>query len=81
MAPTATPQEIRKAYHKLCKEWHPDRVGSGAGHNADADKARRMFVLVSRAFEVLSDPRLRDEYDSGVDVDAGSRSAASGSRR
>ena len=81
VAPTATPQEIRKAYHKLCKEWHPDRVGSGAGHNADADKARRMFVLVSRAFEVLSDPRLRDEYDSGIDVDAGSRSAASGSRR
>ncbi len=52
----ATPEEIKAAYYKLAREYHPD-VGS-----QDPDMAQK-FALISQAYRVLSDPQRRHQYD------------------
>lgn len=54
---TATPEEIKKAYRRLAREFHPD-VNPGAD-------AEDRFKEVTHAYEVLSDPSQRQNYDSG----------------
>ncbi|GAA0713657.1 DnaJ domain-containing protein [Dactylosporangium roseum] len=53
--PTASPQEIRLAYRRLARRFHPDR-------NPDPGAEER-FRLLTEAYEVLSDDRARAEYD------------------
>ena len=53
VSPTATEAEIRRAYRKLAKAHHPD---------ANPGSEER-FKEVSAAYEVLSDPTKRKEYD------------------
>jgi molecular chaperone DnaJ len=55
---TATKEEITKAYRKGAKTHHPD-VNPG-----DADAARR-FGEIQEAYDILSDPNKRAEYDRG----------------
>jgi hypothetical protein len=50
----ASPKEIRKAYRKLALKWHPDR-------NPDDPKAEVRFKEISRAYDILSDPKKRKE--------------------
>jgi DnaJ-class molecular chaperone len=58
---TATPEEIRKAYKKLCLDCHPDR-------NPGDPDAEDRFKQVSAAYQTLSDPKRRKMYDvSGKD--------------
>jgi len=52
----ATSSEIKKAYYKLARLYHPDKAGDDA---AAADK----FQLISEAYRVLSDADLRKKYD------------------
>ena len=52
----ADDREIRKAYRKLAKQYHPD-------HNPDDQKAEEKFKEVSEAYEVLSDKEKRQKYD------------------
>ncbi len=49
-------QEIRSAYRKLAREWHPDINKS--------EKAEERFNKISQAYQVLSDPKKRKQYDT-----------------
>jgi DnaJ-class molecular chaperone len=55
---TATPDEIKRAYRKLAKEWHPDRHPP---HERAAVETK--FKAIAEANEVLSDPEKRKRYD------------------
>lgn len=54
---SASIDEIKKAYRKLAKKYHPDV-------NPDYKQAEEKFKEVSEAYEVLSDPEKRDQYDN-----------------
>jgi curved DNA-binding protein len=53
---TATPKEIKDAYRKLARKFHPDL------HPEDKD-AIKNFQQINEANEVLSDPEKRKKYD------------------
>jgi molecular chaperone DnaJ len=54
----ASPEEIKKAYRKLARTYHPDR-------NPDDKQAEARFKEISQAHDVLGDPEKRKQYDSG----------------
>ena len=53
---SATQEEIKKAYRKQALKFHPDK-------NKDDPDAESMFKLISRAYDVLSDPEKKQVYD------------------
>src|ERR1700686_2572837 len=55
----ATPEEIKKAYRKLARKYHPDR-------NPNDKSAEARFKEISQAHDVLGDPDKRKQYDSGA---------------
>jgi len=55
----ASDDEIKRAYRKLAKEWHPDRHPE-----EERDAVEKKFKAISEANEVLSDPEKRKRYDS-----------------
>jgi predicted Zn-dependent protease with MMP-like domain len=58
---SATSDEIRHAYRRLAKMWHPDRYATGP-ENLRQQAERRMRLL-TEAYAALSDPASRTHYD------------------
>jgi molecular chaperone DnaJ len=54
----ASQEEIRRAYRKLARKHHPDA-------NRDDPKAEDRFKEIQHAYEILSNPEKRREYDEG----------------
>lgn len=59
---TADEAEIKKAFRKLAKTYHPDR-------NKNDAKAKDRFAEVNQAYEILGDAKKRAEFDRGA-IDA-----------
>jgi len=59
---SATSRELKRAYHKLAVEYHPDK------NPDDREGAEQRFKAVAQAYEVLSDEDTRKKYDAGEDV-------------
>jgi curved DNA-binding protein len=65
---TAKSEEIQKAFRKLARQYHPD-VAKGK----DKASAEEKFKEINEAYEVLSDAKKRERYDSlGADWKQGS---------
>ena len=54
----ASQEEIRRSYRKLARKYHPDA-------NRDDPNAEDRFKEIQHAYEVLSNPEKRREYDEG----------------
>ncbi len=54
----ATPEQIKKAYRKLARQYHPDR-------NPGDKQSEARFKEISQAHDILGDPDKRKQYDSG----------------
>jgi curved DNA-binding protein CbpA len=61
VAPTATREELRRAYLALLRRYHPDT--REATHGSAAESADLALQEVQAAYETLRDLRLRTEYD------------------
>lgn len=73
---SASEAEIKKAYRKLARQYHPDM-------NRDSKTAEYRFKEISEAYEILNDPHKRQRFDmyghDGVHGDfSGFRSSAGG---
>ncbi len=58
---------IRKSYHSLARRYHPDRQVYHLDRPvtvADKEAAEEKFKMVTNAYEVLKDPKRRQEYDN-----------------
>lgn len=53
---TASADEIKRAYRRLAKQYHPDR-------NPGNKSAGQQFKEVRAAYEVVGDPKRREQYD------------------
>lgn len=56
VSPGATSDELKKAYRKLARQWHPDVNAS--------DEAKSRFQELQEAYEVLTQPDLKQKYDA-----------------
>ncbi|MEK7403584.1 MAG: J domain-containing protein [Acidobacteriota bacterium] len=59
ISPKAEPQTIQRVYRMLAVRYHPDNPATGD---------REMFLLLQKAYEVLTDPELRAAYDASHQI-------------
>ena len=59
---SASKAEIKSAFRKLAKKYHPDQ-------NADDPNAKERFSEANQAYEILSDKEKRAQFDRG-EIDA-----------
>src|SRR2546429_5097128 len=75
VAGPATTDEVKKAFRRLAKQYHPDR-------NPNKPQAADRFKEINEAHDVLSDPEKRKRYDQlrryGAFAGAGSGGGARG---
>jgi molecular chaperone DnaJ len=62
--PKASDEQIKKAYRKLAREYHPDK-------NPGDTRAEERFKEIQEAYDVLSDPDKRKQFDSGGGIFGG----------
>ena len=63
--------ELKKAYRRLARQYHPDS-------NPGDAKAEAKFKEISEAYAVLNDPEQREEYDQIRAMGSGARFTAGG---
>ncbi len=75
VAENSSPEDIRRAYRRLVMKLHPDRSGD--------TRTTDRFVRVTQAYEVLSDPVRRNNYDIVLRMkrEQASRASTDSSRR
>ena len=71
VARDASPEEIKKAYRRLARKYHPDA-------NKDDPQAAEKFKEVKEAYDVLSDPQKRAAYDRFGHAGVHAQSAGAG---
>lgn len=59
---TASDDEIKSAYRRMVKQWHPDVCKE--------PNAQEMFIKIKESYELLSDPNKRARYDAGLALEA-----------
>lgn len=62
VAKNASAKDIKAAYRKLAKKYHPDQ-------NPDDAKAKDRFAAINQAYEIVGDEKKRSAYDRG-EIDA-----------
>lgn len=67
--PEAEPAEIKSAWRRLIRQWHPDMC-------KEAD-ATQQFHAIQSAYEVLGDPARRARYDAGLALERTLRQSGS----
>jgi molecular chaperone DnaJ len=60
----ASAEDIKKAYRKLARQYHPDR-------NQEDPKAEEKFKEVQAAYDLVGDPEKRKRYDQGGGIFGG----------
>jgi len=59
---TANPDELKKAYRRMARQWHPDVCRE--------PNATQVFQAIQHAYEVLNDAGKRARYDAGLKLAA-----------
>lgn len=55
LSPSASPDEVKKAYRRLAHQYHPDKTGSDP-------YAAAQFAAIKEAYEILTNPVRKDHY-------------------
>lgn len=61
-------KDIKKSYKKLALQWHPDR------NPQNPEQSKKKFQQISEAYRILSDKKLRKQYDLGEEINMDSSS-------
>ncbi|MDD4839719.1 MAG: molecular chaperone DnaJ [Clostridia bacterium] len=72
----ATADELKSAYRKMAKKYHPDTLSSSSAD--DKKTAETKFKEINHAYDILSDPQKRETYDRFGDENAGGMGGAGG---
>src|SRR5690606_18660877 len=70
VAKTAKPEEVKSAFRKLAKKYHPDQ-------NQNDPKAQERFSEINQAYEIVGDKERRGQFDRG-EIDAEGKPAFQG---
>jgi len=68
IATNATQQEIKKQFFQQAKQHHPDMLHSRKDVQVNHKEAHDKFKEMNEAYQVLSDPELRQRYDAFLGV-------------
>jgi DnaJ family protein C protein 3 len=60
----ADEREIKRAWRKASKTYHPDKASA---NNMTPEEAQKKMAAINEAYEVLSDPELKERFDRGDD--------------
>jgi len=63
VAKNASDDDIKKAFRKLSIKWHPDKHQDD---NDDKEEAEKKYREIVEAYDVLKDPKKKQQYDMGA---------------